>query len=308
MGAQSLDDRILEINQRGHNAADTLQACALLRAAGFKIVLHWMPNLLGSTPESDREDFTRLWSQGYAPDELKIYPTQLVAEAPLYEVWKSGGFQPYSTETLIELISEIKTTIPIFTRVNRIVRDIPAGYIVAGSRRSSLRQDIHQYMDKHGMRCNCIRCREIRGKSVDADSLVMEDFSYSAAYTQEHFIYYRTKNDRLAGFLRLAIPAKTDDQRFLTQRNMLYSLTPSLKDAGLIREVHIYGQSVEIGSDVEGAAQHSGLGTALLAEADTICRQAGMNKITVISAIGTRLYYKKKGFARNGLYMTKNLV
>jgi elongator complex protein 3 len=74
MGAQSMDDRILALNRRGHTVAETLRATGLLRAAGFKVVLHWMPNLLGATLESDRQDFTRLW-QDLCPDELKIYPT-----------------------------------------------------------------------------------------------------------------------------------------------------------------------------------------------------------------------------------------
>jgi elongator complex protein 3 len=153
MGAQSFDDEILEKNCRGHSVADTLNACALLRAAGFKIVLHWMPNLLGATPQSDRVDFPKMWRGGFCPDELKIYPTQLLREAPLYGLWQHGRYKPYSTKELIDLIADIKPSIPPYCRFNRIVRDIPSDYIVAGSKRSSLRQDIQRELTERGERC-----------------------------------------------------------------------------------------------------------------------------------------------------------
>src|SRR5574341_2417614 len=166
MGAQSLDDHILEINKRGHDVECTRRATALLRAAGFKIVLHWMPNLLGATPESDRKDFARLW-QGLCPDEIKIYPNQLLANAELYEYWQRGEFHPYTTEQLIDLIADIKPMIPRYCRVNRVIRDIPSTNVVEGNRRTSLRQDIHDEMKRRGTHCECVRCREVRGKPVD---------------------------------------------------------------------------------------------------------------------------------------------
>ena len=199
MGAQSFDDAILLRNCRGHSVEDTLNATALLRAAGFKIVLHWMPNLLGATPETDRLDFARMWSGGFCPDELKIYPTQLVKEAPLYEIWEKGEYHPYSTDELVQLIADIKPTIPEYSRVNRVVRDIPSDYIVAGSKRSSLRQDVHAELTKRGQRCRCVRCREIRGQAVDIKTLEMKDLVYHPADSEEHFISFSTPDDRLAG-------------------------------------------------------------------------------------------------------------
>ena len=162
MGAQSLDDRVLNLNLRGHTAADTLDATTLLRAAGFKIVLHWMPNLLGATLESDRADFARLWQDGYAPDEFKIYPTQLLESAELYHYWQRGEYQPYTTEELVELIADIKPTIPEYCRVNRIIRDIPSIHVVEGNKRTSLRQDVQLELKKRGQVCRCIRCREVK--------------------------------------------------------------------------------------------------------------------------------------------------
>lgn len=147
LGAQSLNADILRLNKRGHTPTETLRATALLRAAGFKIVLHWMPNLLGATLEADAEDFGRLWASaeeglGYCPDELKIYPTQLLEGTELYESWRAGNYQPYTSEELIDLIAGLKPTIPVYCRVNRVIRDIPSTHVVEGNKRTSLRQDI----------------------------------------------------------------------------------------------------------------------------------------------------------------------
>lgn len=308
MGAQSFDDQILMLNCRGHGVQATLEACALLRAAGFKIVLHWMPNLLGATPASDRLDFQKMWSGGYCPDEIKIYPTQLLKEAPLFRYWQDGRYQPYSTQELIDLLADIKPSIPIYCRVNRIIRDIPASYIQAGSRRSSLRLDVKRELEQRGQRCRCIRCREIRGKTVDVRELALEDYIYHPADAEEHFLHYSTSDDQLAGYLRLSIPAPQCPPDRAPQRADLHAALPELREAGLIREVHIFGQSLEVGSEQAGAAQHSGLGSALLKQAEKIARSKGLNKLAVIAAIGTRLYYEGRGFSQEHLYMTKTLT
>src|SRR6266542_3892931 len=186
MGAQSLDDHILEINKRGHDVECTRRASALLRAAGFKIVLHWMPNLLGATPQSDRADFAKLWAD-FCPDEIKIYPNQLLANAELYEYWQRGEFKPYTTQALIDLIADVKPTNPRYCRVNRVIRDIPSTNVVEGNRRTSLRQDIQDEMQRRGTQCQFVRCREVRGKTVIAESLRLDDMTYQAGAAQEHF-------------------------------------------------------------------------------------------------------------------------
>ncbi len=297
MGAQSLDDRILDMNKRGHDVECTRQATALLRAAGFKIVLHWMPNLHGATPESDREDFTRLWND-FCPDEIKIYPNQLLANAELYEYWQRGEFKPYTTQELIDLIADIKPTIPRYCRVNRVIRDIPSTNVVEGNRRTSLRQDVHDEMKRRGTRCECVRCREVRGKSINADSLKLDDLVYQAGAAEEHFISYVTPDDKLAGFVRLSLPNDNSPQTGI----------PDLNGAALIREVHVYGQSLPVGAEKEGAAQHAGLGTRLLEEAERVARANGFKRMAVISAVGTRGYYLGRGFERGELYLTKTLI
>ena len=297
MGAQSLDDHILEINKRGHNVECTRQATALLRAAGFKIVLHWMPNLLGATPESDREDFARLWKD-FCPDEIKIYPNQLLANAELYEYWQRGEFKPYTTQELIDLIADIKPTIPRYCRVNRVIRDIPSTNVVEGNRRTSLRQDVHDEMQRRGTHCECVRCREVRGKPIHPELLRLNDMVYPAGGAEEHFISYVTPDDKLAGFLRLSLPGKDSPETGM----------PDLDSAALIREVHVYGQSLPVGAEKQGAAQHAGLGTRLLEKAESIAKANGFKRMAVISAVGTRGYYLERGFERGELYLTKNLT
>ncbi|MEE9599284.1 MAG: tRNA uridine(34) 5-carboxymethylaminomethyl modification radical SAM/GNAT enzyme Elp3, partial [Anaerolineales bacterium] len=279
---------------RGHTVEEAQHGVALLRAAGYKIVLHWMPNLLGATLESDREDFNRLWD-GFSPDEIKIYPTQLLKDTQLYDKWKQGEYKPYSTEELIQLITDIKPTIPRYCRVNRVVRDIPSHHVVAGNKRTSLRQDIQDELKRRGEICQCIRCREVREQEVEVKSLVLDDLTYTSNGCEEHFLTYNTPDDHLAGFLRLSLPDSD-------------ALDTGLKDlhqAAIIREIHIYGQSLPIGQERDGAAQHAGLGTALLAEGERIAAEKNFHRIAVISAVGTRQYYLDRGYKRGDLYLVK---
>ncbi len=296
MGVQNLDDRIAALNKRGHTREDAIRGVALLRAAGFKIALHWMPNLLGATLESDKDDFARLWRL-LAPDELKIYPTQLLEGTELYEYWQRGEYEPYTTQELIDLIADLKLAIPRYCRVNRIVRDIPSTNIVEGNKRPSLRQDIQEELERRGERCECIRCREVRGKEIEVEDLRLNDLVYTIHGSEEHFLSYNTPDDKLAGFLRLSLPGN----------NALDPQMDDLEDAAVIREVHVYGQSLQVGREKEGAAQHAGLGTSLLEEADQIAREKGYPRIAVIAAIGTREYYLERGFQRGKYYLVKDL-
>ncbi len=350
MGAQSLDDRVLALNQRGHSTAETLQACTLLRAAGFKIVLHWMPNLLGATLDSDREDFLRLWEEardglGLAPDEIKIYPCQLLENTDLYGYWQRGEYQPYSQGELVNLIADVKPSIPRYCRVNRIIRDIPSTHVVAGNRRTSLRQDAQLELKRRGQHCECLRCREVRNQAVDPEALRLDDLIYFPAYAEEHFLSYITAGDQVAGYLRLSLPKfrleqdskqadgspapeqtpaeeeapwqpankiGTEGKRKRKLRAEAFirkpeTILPDLEGAALIREIHVYGQSLPVGVERSGAAQHAGLGTHLLEEAETIARQNGYKRLAVIAAVGTRQYYLARGFERGGSYLVKDV-
>lgn len=299
IGVQSLDDRILALNHRGHTIGETRRAVGFLRAAGFKIVAHWMPNLLGATPASDRQDFARLWSDtDLRPDEIKIYPCQLLASAGLAEAWRRGEYQPYTTEQLIELTADLKPTIPRYCRVNRVVRDIPSGNVLAGSRRTSLRLDVQAELRRRGQACDCIRCREVRGRRIEAEGMHLDDLTYAAGEGVEHFLSYVTREDKLAGYLRLSLPGALSPQTGIAD----------LQGAALVREVHVYGESLALGAEPNGAAQHSGLGRSLMGEAEKLAAQAGYRHLAVIAALGTRGYYARLGYRLGESYMLKELA
>ncbi len=297
VGAQSCDDRVLALNRREHTVNDTRAALRRLRLAGFKIVLHWMPNLYGATPESDLADFARLWDDpGLRPDELKIYPTALLAGTELYALWEQGRYQPYPEETLIDLLVHCKVLIPPYCRVNRLMRDIPADYIIAGTKKSNLRQTVQQRMAERGLACQCIRCREIRASNVNPETtgeaaLQLEDEVYQTEATEEHFLQYLTAEGKVAGFLRLSLPFAPRAELPL----------PEIHAAAMVREVHVYGPAEMLGTRSEGV-QHRGLGTQLLADAARIAHAAGFRELAVIAAVGTREYYRARGFTAGELY------
>ena len=297
LGIQSMDDRILQLNKRGHSAEEAEEAIRLVRAAGYKVVVHWMPNLLGATPQSDREDFARLWREGGVnPDEMKIYPCQLLRNAELYQYWERGEYRPYEEQELIDLLADIKPTVPRFCRINRVIRDIPSNHVVEGNRNTSLRQDVAQEMKKRGSTCQCIRCREIRKGKIDDRNLVLDDQVYKAGWAEEHFLSYNTQDDNILGFLRLSLPSANH-----------FFPVEELQDAAIIREVHVYGQSVELGGESSGSVQHRGLGSSLIEKAAEIALSNGYRKLTVISAVGTREYYAARGFTLTDLYMVRDL-
>lgn len=300
MGAQSLDDRVLELNKRGHTVEEMRQAMTLMRAASFKIVLHWMPNLLGATPQNDLLDFARLWDdEALRPDELKIYPCSLLANAELYEYWQRGEYHPYSDETLLELIAACKEIVPRYCRINRVYRDIPAPNIVAGSKMSNMRQVVQRNMKESGKRCQCIRCREVRGRKIEGE-LHMSDLVYTTRASEEHFLSFSTTDDMLAGYTRLSLPdvAKQDFELGINE----------LRGAALIREVHVYGPALALGNKAKGQAQHRGLGKKLLAEAERIALTQGFSSMAIIASIGTREYYAARGYKLDGTYMVKELI
>ncbi len=302
LGAQSLDDRILELNRRGHSVAQTRRAVDLLRAAGFKLHLHWMPNLLGATPESDRVDFARLWADpSLRPDELKIYPCSLLAEAELTDWHARGEYRPYTDAELIDLIADCLVETPRYVRVNRVIRDIPAGHVVAGSTLSNLREVVERRLATTGRRGQDVRAREVRAGRVDAESLALDEIVYDTRGGEERFLSLVTGDDRLVGFLRLSLP---------TAEARSWHDLEALDGSAIIREVHVYGPVAPLQARTPGQAgdaQHIGLGARLIAAAEARARAAGYTRLAVISAIGTRDYYIRHGFAPDNLYLTKSL-
>lgn len=295
LGVQSLDDEILHRNKRGHTVEDLRRATRLLRSAGFKLVYHWMPNLLGATPDSDLADFRRLWDDpALQPDELKIYPTALLKGTELYEHYERGEYAPYDEATVMDLLVACKPLVPPTCRVNRVLRDIPTGDIVGGIQHTNLRQLVQQRMARRGLTCRCIRCREVRKAEVVSDALQLETHTYHTDHSRELFLSAVTPAGRLVGFVRLSLPTSGD--------------APIGEIAGhaVIRQVQVHGPALPIGEDGDGP-QHSGVGTWLVEEAREAAHAAGYAHLSVISAVGTRGYYRKLGFADGYLYMTTTL-
>ncbi len=241
-----------------------------------------------------------MW-QGYAPDEIKIYPTQLLETAELYEYWQRGEYQPYTTAELVGLIADLKPAIPEYCRVNRIIRDFSSQHVVAGNKRTSLRQDVLAELERRGQACRCVRCREVRDEKVEAARLRLDDQVYYPACAEEHFLSFVTPDDRICGYLRLSLPRRGEPA------GQAGPVLPDLEDAALIREVHVFGQALAVGEEQAGASQHIGLGTRLLHKAEEIARQAGYQRLAVIAAVGTRRYYEGRGFRRGELYMLREL-
>jgi elongator complex protein 3 len=306
IGVQSLDDEILALNKRGHDVGAVRKALGLLRTAGFKLHLHWMPNLYGATPDRDRADFARFFSDpAIRPDEMKIYPCSLIAETELYERWLAGDYHPYTVDELVELLVEVKPTVPPYTRINRLFRDIPAHHIQAGVKVSNLREVVQEELARRGERCGCIRCREVKRRRVSANEVELRVHSYRTDLTQEHFLHFVTTADHeepglIAGFLRLSWPLQpgAGSRAFLDE----------IAESALIREVHVYGPALGIGAESDANAQHSGLGTQLIEAAKRMSRDAGFHQISVIAATGTRAYYAARGFDQGELYMTGTLI
>jgi elongator complex protein 3 len=296
LGIQSLDDAVLRANRRGHDVAATRRAVGLLRRGGFKIHAHWMPNLLGSTPESDIRDFERLFSDpAIRPDELKIYPCSLIESAELMHFHERGEWRPYEHDELLEVIATALAQVPGYCRVTRVIRDISSDDIVAGNKLTNFRQLAEREVARRGQRCRDIRAREIRDTGFDPDALELQDTLYDADVSAEHFLEFTTPDDRIVGFLRLSLPRKR-------------SFVEELGGSAVIREVHVYGTAVGIGERADGRAQHRGLGGRLVAEAVRITREAGYPSLAVISAVGTRDWYRRLGFEAAGSYQSLALV
>ncbi|HSH01133.1 MAG TPA: tRNA uridine(34) 5-carboxymethylaminomethyl modification radical SAM/GNAT enzyme Elp3 [Anaerolineae bacterium] len=286
VGIQSLDEHVLAINNRGHDVQATRDSFRLLRLGGFKIHAHWMPNLLGATPESDIADAARLWDDlAVRPDELKIYPCSLLENAELYDYWLRGEYKPYTEEEVLHVLVEAKALVPRWVRLNRVIRDIPTTNVVEGNKKANLRQVAQQVLKKEGRPCQCIRCREVRRQQIVAEELTLKVDSYATDVTTEHFLSFETPTDHIAGFLRLSLP----------NQDIPHPI-PELQGHAMIREVHVYGPALPIGEDSQGEAQHIGLGSQLIIKAKELAQQANFKQIAVISAIGTREYYTKHQF------------
>ena len=302
LGVQTLDDEIYRLVRRGHRVADVVRATTLLREHGFKVHYHWMPGLPGSTPEEDLELSQKLFSDdSFRPDGLKLYPTMVVVGTELEKWHKNNRYQPYDDDIMIQLIVDIKSIVPKYVRISRVLRDIPAKFIVGGLK-DSLRELVKQRMKEAGSECKCIRCREYGHRARDGweigkPRLVRMD--YQASEGKEIFLSFEDEKETLFGLLRLRIQSKP-----------VAALGQEVKgNLALVRELHIYGPEVPLTEQKEEAAQHKGLGKALLREAERIAsHEFQAQQMVILSGVGAREYYRSEfGYRSQADYMVKKL-
>lgn len=301
IGVQALRDDVYKVVNRGHTLDDVIEAFQIARDAGHKIVAHMMPGLPNSSPKQDVEDFKQLfYDQRFKPDMLKIYPTLVVENTGLFKMYMDGKYSAYSDDDLIDVIVQVKKMIPRWVRIMRVQREIASEDIVAGPKSGNLRQLVLNRLNAQGVKCNCIRCREVglmRLKcDLDLNGAKLQREHYEASDGDEVFLSYEDPiNDVLFGFLRLRSPSEKAHR-------------PEVNDCCIVRELHVYGQALQLGRREETSWQHRGYGSMLMQEAERIAlEEFDAKKLLVISAIGTREYYRRLGYAREGPYMVKHL-
>ncbi|MBU1682737.1 tRNA uridine(34) 5-carboxymethylaminomethyl modification radical SAM/GNAT enzyme Elp3 [Patescibacteria group bacterium] len=296
LGIQTTDDKVNEFCKRGHGVREAIEATKLCRDAGLKICYHIMPNLPTATYKSDLKTGQDIFkNEGLRPDYLKIYPCIVTPFSPLEKMVKENPnlHKPYTNKELIKVIGEIKKHVPEYCRIIRIIRDIPAESIVIGSKKSNLRQE----MQREGVTCRCVRCREIQDLKIQDSKFKIQN--YQANDGTEFFISIIEPNlDKIIGLCRLRFPSDSKKPIF-----------NELKDAAIIRELHVYGRQESLGEkdSIKSESQHRGFGKQLMTEAEKQAKKSGFKKIAVIAAIGTREYYRKLGYRLEGTYMIKSL-
>ncbi|MBI4177596.1 MAG: tRNA uridine(34) 5-carboxymethylaminomethyl modification radical SAM/GNAT enzyme Elp3 [Candidatus Aenigmarchaeota archaeon] len=302
LGVQIPDDENYKLTKRGHTVEDVIESTRLLRDSGFKVYYHYMCNLPGSELKKDFEMFKTLFENpDFRPDGVKIYPCLVLENTELQQWFDEGKHYAYTNSELIELLGRIKSLVPRYARISRVMRDIPAEYVVGGTKYSHLRDAVKAHMAQKGVKCACTRCREVgysllQGKRVDETAIKLSRIDYEASGGHEIFLGFEdAKNDILLGLLRLRFPS----------RSFRPEITP---DTALVREIHVFGKETGIGSSSSTEQfQHRGYGRRLLEEAEKISKENGMAKIAVISGVGARAYYRKLGYILEGAYMVKKL-
>jgi elongator complex protein 3 len=292
IGIQTIYDKVLTHVNRGHTLQDTKESLQIMKDVGFKINAHVMPGLPLTTKEQDRHMLKEIFTNAdYRPDMLKIYPCMVSPGTKLHEDYKAGKFMPLSTDDAARMIAEFKETIPVYCRIQRIQRDVPTKHWIDGVQITNLRQYIHA---KYKPSCHCIRCREPRDQEVDWNNVQLKVIEYEASKGKEFFVSYEdVTHNFILGFVRLRFPSQC----------LRKEIT---KATAFVRELHVYGSSTALGK--EGNVQHKGLGRKLMKKAEEIAMQHNKDKMLVISGIGVKEYYKKLGYEKEGVYMSKILL
>jgi len=345
LGVQHLDNKVLEYNRREMTAESIARGSELLRDYGFKVVYHMMPNLPTSNPEMDVEMFKKLYDGlDHHPDMMKIYPCMVLRGSLLYK-WvtqKQIEYHAYDDATLTRVLADCERYVPCYTRLIRVIRDIPADYIIIGSKKSNLREEVDKFQKARGVEQVDIRAREIRDDEIDPNDFKMTETWYDTRHGHECFLQFENKTDnKLAGFLRLRLPKfdniKNDFEGInqeikagkdsVTVNNWglekwykeseafanenLNEIDETIKDSAFVRELHVYGTLKRVG-EAGTQSQHTGMGKALIARAEEISKgdnkfNLKYKKLSIIAGVGVREYYRKRGYNLKGTYMIKEI-
>ncbi|MDP3966455.1 MAG: tRNA uridine(34) 5-carboxymethylaminomethyl modification radical SAM/GNAT enzyme Elp3 [archaeon] len=292
IGVQILDDEIYKKTARGHTIKDVEEASGRLKDAGFKLGYHIMPGLPYSNIEKDIEKFKVLFDdESFRPDQLKIYPCQIVEDSPLAKMYKRINYKTYTDQEIKKVLTEMMKLIPRYARVMRVMREIPKEKMIGKVASTSIRKDVEDKLKVGNEEIREIRMREIGfngdGLKLDTKLKIME---YDSSEGKEFFLEIVNSEDILFGLLRLRFPKE--------------AIFPELKDSAVVRELHVYGQALNLHEKGKNS-QHMGYGKFLMSEAERISGENGYKKVAVISGVGVREYYKKLGYKLEGTYMTK---
>ena len=303
IGVQSVYEDVARDTNRGHTVRAVCESFTQAKDAGFKVVSHMMPDLPNVGRERDIEQFIEFFENpAFRADGLKIYPTLVIRGTGLYELWKTGRYKSYPPDVLVDLVARILALVPPWTRVYRVQRDIPMPLVSSGVEHGNLRELALARMKDLGSKCRDVRTREVGIQEIhnkvkpNQVELIRRDYFANEGW--ETFLSYEDpEQDILVGLLRLRKPSEE-------------VFRPELKNGvSVVRELHVYGSVVPVAGRDPSKFQHQGFGTLLMEEAEKIARdEHGARKLSVISGVGTRNYYRKLGYELDGPYMSKMLL
>lgn len=298
MGIQHTNDDVLRINNRGHLVRHSKYAIKLLKDHGFKIVIHLMPQLPGSNPAMDRDMLLEvIRDENLQADEWKLYNCEVVPYTKIEKWYKDGTYVPYSEPKLMDVYRATLPHVPEYVRIDRLKRDIPSGYNIAGIKQGDYRNRVFDDLDGA---CFEIRNREIKGGTIT--SWQLSHITYKSSGATEYFIMVKNQDNMLCGFCRLRLPNKTQTLQIKTLEQLRL-------DGGvaLIRELHVYGKMSPVNTHSSNS-QHRGFGQMLVKAAEKIAQSHNYQHMAIIAGVGTRLYYQNKlGYSLVNTYMVKRL-
>lgn len=296
LGVQSVYDDALKKINRGHDTECSIQAIRRLKDLGFKLNFHIMPGIPTVGRDADIQAFKILFSDSsYQPDMLKIYPLMVMPKTKLYEDFKKGKFKPVSTKEAAEIIAQAFKYIPKYCRVMRVQRDIPSYRVEAGVDKTNLRQYVSKRMQELNIESQDIRARESGRNKSNPNNAELNITEYLSSEGKEFFISFEEKEtNTLFGFCRLRFPSQSLREEIT-------------EDSAIIRELHVYGSSLSLGNQDKDSSQHKGFGKKLLQKAEEICKKNNFKKLLVISGVGVKEYYRKRGYVDDGPYVSKSL-